>query len=358
MCSILDNFPDIAAAVRSQYRYFVVDEFQDVSPLQFELLNLWLGNRRDICVVGDSAQTIYSFSGATSNYLEDFASYFPEAAAFELRNTYRCAAQITAAANQVLAATKQNNLRLVPVKDEKGTFAIWQTETDHEQAKRVAADIAKKIASGVSARDIAVLFRINAQSEAIETELAHSQVAYNLRGAERFFERREVRAALIALKTVIPSEEAVSEQTRNALSGLGWSPTAPSGRSARETWESLDAIIGLSHEFDSATMADFVRELEQRQTIEHVPSANVVTLATVHAAKGLEWEHVYVIGCSDGLFPLTHANTADELAEERRLFYVAVTRAASSLTLTWAKARNDEVRASRKPSVFLSALGG
>lgn len=82
-----------------------------------------------------------------------------------------------------------------------------------------------------------------------------------------------------------------------------------------------------------------------------------MTLATIHAAKGLEWEHVYVIGCSEGLLPLTHANTADELAEERRLFYVALTRAASSLTLTWASSRNDSVRSNRKPSPFLLELG-
>jgi DNA helicase-2/ATP-dependent DNA helicase PcrA len=357
MLAIMENFPEIAATVRAQYRYFVVDEFQDVSPLQFELLNTWLGNRRDICVVGDAAQTIYSFSGATSEYLENFARYFPNSAEFEITNTYRCAPAIATRANKILQRNSAGSLRLNSVKSDEGKVTIREFATDHEQAQKVANEIAQQIASGVAPRDIAVLFRINAQSEAIETQLANLGIAYNLRGAERFFERREVRAALIALKTLGPMPQSVVEQTMHALRQLGWQEMAPAGRSARETWESLDALVGLSYEFNDKSMTDFIRELELRQTIEHVPSANVVTLATIHAAKGLEWEHVYVIGCSEGLLPLTHANTADELAEERRLFYVALTRAASSLTLTWASSRNDSVRSNRKPSPFLLELG-
>ena len=361
MTAIMANFPEVADQVRRQYRYFTVDEFQDVSPAQFELLSLWLGNRRDLCVVGDPAQTIYSFSGATSNYLTKFSDYFQDASHFELGNSYRSTTPIINVANAVIA--KQASVELKSVRGNGPKVSLEAYSHDEAEAVAVAEEIRSLINSGTAARDIAVLFRVNSQSALIEAELGNRGVAYTLRGAERFFERPEVKNAVLSLRATAAGtiDNKLGAIVRDVLSGSGWRKEMPdAGRAAQETWESLNTLVDLADEFalthTDATVRDFVAHLDERNDQEHAPTANAVTLASIHAAKGLEWDSVFVIGLSDGLLPISRAKTPAAHLEERRLLYVAVTRAKNNLFLSWAKARHSDGKAHRSPSPFLADL--
>ena len=363
MTAMLENIPEVAAAVHRQYRHFTVDEFQDVSPVQFELLSGWLGQRSDVCVVGDPAQTIYSFSGATSKYLTEFTKHFPTAQQFELSTSYRSTPQIIKAANSVLAQDGTSPVRLHAVRSDGPAVSVKSFADDEQEARTVARRISTLIAEGVFARDIAVLYRINSQSEILEAELGGLGIPATLRGAERFFERPEVRTAMLHLRAalVAPVTVGLGSAVRDILSSVGWKSNAPeSGRAAQETWESLNTLVELADDMAASdagvTLPEFVTMLGKRNEQEHVPSANAVTLASIHSAKGLEWEAVFVVGLSEGLLPISHAQTPTEFAEERRLFYVALTRARTHLQLSWAGARRNGTKAHRTESTLLRDL--
>ncbi len=234
------------------------------------------------------------------------------------------------------------------------------------EAEQVAARARAHLADGVPARDIAVLFRINAQSAALEEAFAVAGVPVVLRGTERFFDRPEVREAVTRLRGAARGGAAagsLGEEVRAVLSAVGWTPEPPRTAGAvRERWESLAALATLADEL-AEPMADslpaFVTELDGRAELQHAPVADGVTLASIHSAKGLEWPIVFVVGCSEGLLPLQYAETAVQLEEERRLAYVAVTRAADRLHLSWARARQPGGRAVRSVSPFLAeAMAG
>lgn len=361
--ALLENFPEIAARVRSQYRNFTVDEFQDVSPVQFELLKLWLGNRDDLCVVGDPAQTIYSFSGATSRYLTDFSRHFVRAQEFELTNNYRSSKAIVDVANQVLAKDESNKVLLKTKKIRGENVILNDYPSDSDEASAVASQISNIIESGTEPRDIAILFRINSQSEAFEAALADRGIPVTIRGAERFFERPEVKNALLTLRTGlhVTSEHDLVRSVKDLLGALGWRPSAPEGgRALRDVWESLNTIVELSVDLlekkPNSTLLDFISLLDLRNEMEHAPSANAVTLASIHAAKGLEWKNVFIVGLSQGLLPISHAIKPEEIAEERRLFYVAITRAQSLLKLSWARSRHKDSKGYREASTLLDDL--
>lgn len=361
MTAIMANYPDIADQVRRQYRYFTVDEFQDVSPVQFELLNQWLGNRKDICVVGDPAQTIYSFSGATSAYLRHFENHFANVQRFELTNSYRSVEPIVMAANNVIQ--EQDSVVLRATRGTGVNVELQVLDTDEHEAQYVADEITRLLGTGTKLRDIAILFRTNSQSALFEAELSNRGIAFTLRGTERFFERPEIKSAVLALRTAIalPNNKPLESFVRDICANLGWKPTMPlQGRSAQETWESLNALVDMAQDLQAvkptATVADFVAEIDRRVEIEHAPTANAVTLASIHSAKGLEWDAVFVVGLSEGLLPITHASTPAQISEEQRLLYVAVTRAKNELSLSWAKSRHAESRVERKASRFLASL--
>lgn len=361
MTAILTNYPDIADQVRRQYRHFTVDEFQDVSPAQFELLCQWLGNRTDVCVVGDPAQTIYSFSGATSDYLNNFDKHFPQVQRFELTSSYRSVEPIVAAANTVIR--EQASVTLQATRGKGVQVATAVLATDEAEALYVADEITRLIGSGVALRDIAVLFRTNSQSALLEAELSNRGFAFTLRGTERFFERPEIKNAVLALRTAsnVKNDKSLPGLVRDVCSNLGWKSAMPTqGRSAQETWESLNALVDLADDFSQAkpdaTVTDLVTEIDRRMDIEHAPTANAITLASIHSAKGLEWACVFVVGISEGLLPITHATSPAEIAEEQRLLYVAITRAKDELHLSWARSRHADSRVERKASRFLAAL--
>nr|WP_272905296.1 ATP-dependent DNA helicase UvrD2 [Sediminivirga luteola] len=367
LCGILEQHPDIAAEVRRQYRHFVVDEFQDVSPLQHRLLRNWLGERENLCVVGDASQTIYTFAGADPRYLLGFTTTYPNATEVRLIRDYRSTPQIVELANRILQlGPPEGRLELVSGRAGGPKPVFREFPDDIAEADALAEEIAARIAAGRPARDFAVLYRTNGQSQVIEEALSARGVPFVVQGGERFFSREEVRAALTTLRAAartIPAGDSLSAQVKDLLSSHGWTSTPPErGGAVRSRWESLQAIVALAEQLETAagelpaSLASLVTELEDRAEHQNAPTVAGVTLASLHAAKGLEWPSVYLIGLSEGLLPITYAKTDETIAEERRLFYVGVTRAETSLQLSWALARAPGARARRSPSRFITQL--
>jgi len=360
---LLGERPDILDEVRAAYRWFTVDEFQDVSPLQHRLLDLWLGDRHDVCVVGDAAQTIYSFAGATDRFLRDFPRRFAGATEVRLVRDYRSTEPIVAWANVLLADAGTDEGRLVSQCGPGPEPEVRDFDDEVAEAQAVAGHIAGLIADGIPPEGIAILVRINALMPAFEESLSALGIPLVLRGGERFFERREVREAVTRLRGAARSGEAagasLGEQVASVLSAMGWSAEAPRTTGAvRERWESLASIVDLAqvHGEAGGDLASLIAELDRRAAAQHAPVARGVTLATIHAAKGLEWDAVVVAGCAEGSIPHAQSSSPEALAEERRLFYVAVTRARSRLLVTWSRSRQPGGRATRQRSRFLDTL--
>jgi DNA helicase II / ATP-dependent DNA helicase PcrA len=381
--AMLTEHPAAAAAVRERYAYFVVDEYQDVNPLQKMLLNAWTGDRDDLCVVGDPRQTIYSFTGASPAYLTGFAAEFPDATVIRLVRNYRSTPQVVALANRLggtprRGAPRRGHGALGPGPGPTGAGGdvlaaqrpagaeaeFTEYDDDEEEAATVARRAAALIRSGTAPREIAVLVRTNAQTPAFEQALGEVGVPFAVKGAERFFERAEVRQAVgllrAAARSATPGEKPADE-VRAVLSGIGLSPQAPSGQGrARERWESLEALAQLADGFfaasPGASLGDLAAELATRSAIGHVPTMDGVTLASLHAAKGQEWDVVFLAGLTDGMLPIVYAQTDDAIEEERRLLYVGVTRARDLVGLSWALARSAGGRRTRKPSRFVEEI--
>ncbi len=355
----------VAAEVRRQYRWFVVDEFQDVSPIQAALLDLWLGGRDDLCVVGDPAQTIYSFAGASASYLREFPRRHPGTTSLELVRNYRSTPQVVAAANQLLAGTGSAGVSLRAQQDPGPEVGYTEHSDEVSEAEAVAAQVLTLREAGTPMREVAVLFRINAQSEAFEEALAARGVPYVVRGAARFFERPEVRQAVTLLRGNArgggASGDGLVADVRAVLAGMGWTEKAPTGRGkVRDRWESMQALVSQAEEFGSgreqAGLGEFVDELDRRAAEQHAPVAEGVTLATLHAAKGLEWDAVFLVGMHEGMMPIVYAEGPAAVEEERRLLYVGMTRARRRLAVSWSLARTPGGRAGRRPSRFLTGL--
>jgi ATP-dependent DNA helicase UvrD/PcrA len=373
---LLDN-QAAADQVRDLFRHFVVDEYQDVNPLQKLLLDAWLGNRDDLCVVGDPHQVIYSFTGATPAYLTGFTAEFPGATVVRLVRDYRSTPQVVAVANQL----SKSAAPLVAQRPPGPRPVLTEYPDDTAEAAGLAVQVQALRAAGVPAGQIAVLVRVNADTERFELALAEAGLPYVVRGAERFYERPVVRQALVLLRgatrgadTATGPPDPLPESVRHVLTGLGLTAAPPPGGAGRtgppgrkssgglggivppgqqsgvpggsppgEDTASLAAIAQLADDMyaarPEATLADFSAELTQRAELGHAPAVDGVTLASMHAAKGLEWDAVLLPGLVEGLMPIMHARTADAIEEERRLLYVAVTRAREHLYLSWSSAR-------------------
>ena len=375
---ILQEDPKVAATVREQYRHFVVDEYQDVSPLQQRLLELWLGGRDELCVVGDASQTIYSFTGASPKHLLGFKAQYPEATVVKLIRDYRSTPQVVRLANELLAGRRSGGpvadaawatpLQLVAQRPPGPVPQFTECSDDEAEAATVAVKVRELLDAGTPASQVAVLFRTNGQSEAYEQALASAGIGYQLRGGERFFARKEVRDAILQLRAATravaetASPEPLGQLVRDIVASLGYTDAAPhSGGALRERWESLAALVALADELVISrgaqfTLADFVNELQERSLAQHAPTVQGVTLASLHAAKGLEWDAVFLVGLSEGLMPISFADSPESVDEERRLLYVGITRAREHLFLSWSTARTPGGRANRKPSRFLDGL--
>lgn len=370
MCWGIEEHSDVAEQIRAQYRHFVVDEYQDVNPLQQRLLEAWLGGRDDLTVVGDAAQTIYSFTGATSSYLVDFPRQHRGAVVVRLVRDYRSTPQVVGLANAIIGQSRgvgsRLRLDLVGQRPAGPEPDVRVFPDEVAEATAVARRCAELIAAGTPASEIAVLFRANAQSEAYEEALAEARVPYVIRGGERFFERAEIRQARAALRSAAhgtPAEDLVATVSE-VLRGLGWEPERPpAGGATRERWEALAALLRLAAEFragpneQDSGLEGFVAELDRRADAQHVPTVAGVTLASLHSAKGLEWDAVFLVGLAEGTLPTSYARSFEALEEERRLLYVGITRARQWLWLSYGEARSPGGRA-RRPCRFLPQLGG
>ena len=287
---------------RKSIGWLTVDEYQDVSPLQHRLMRLWLGDNRNVCVVGDPAQTIYSFAGASSYDLLAFADEFkPLSADIRLGTDYRSTPQVVNYANRVLAASpmRRDYLRLSSARGNGARVSRKVYETDALEAQGVAMRIAKLVADGANPSDCAILTRINAQQAACCSAL------------------RAVR--------------------------LGYRVRRDSGWAASSSVADLEAAGQLA-------LAETMREHDDETTRR----LGKVTVSTIHAAKGLEFKHVFVIGCSEGLLPYGYAQDDDALEEERRLMYVAITRAEDTLHMSYARSKDGMGERQRSLSRFLS----
>jgi DNA helicase-2/ATP-dependent DNA helicase PcrA len=363
MAGAIDEYADVAEEIRSRYRHFVVDEYQDVSPLQQKLLDAWLGNRNDLCVVGDANQTIYSFAGATPQHLLGFKRRFPDAVVVKLVRDYRSTPQVVELANHLVGGGP-GRVKLLGQRPDGPAPTFSEYDDEPAEAASVAARCRELVAAGTPAAEIAVLFRVNAQSEVYEAALSAVGVPYVLRGGERFFDRPEIREARLLLRGAARSgdaDEALAESVRVVLASVGWhAESPPPGGSAREKWESLAALVSLADDLTAvrpdAGLTELVAELDARADAQHAPTVQGVTLASLHSAKGLEWDAVFLVGLTDTTIPIQHATTEAQIAEERRLLYVGITRAREQLALSWALARSPGQRRGRRPSRFLDGL--
>ena len=340
--------------VRQQYRFFTVDEYQDVSPLQHALLDEWLGERHDICVVGDPNQTIYSFTGATSDFLKGFSTRFEDATEIQLSRNYRSTKEVVNFANQLAdggldALESQLGLGAAP------TIASYAN--DFAEAEATAQAVKRQLELGVPAHDVAILYRVNGQSEAFENALSKLHIEYSVRGGERFFNRTEIQQAMqgVRAEAVLSTDKSLRHSVTDICRSLGWQSKEPIEAGAtRDRWFALNAFLGILDEMpEDATLVDFARELDERKRSQHEPLQSSVTLSTIHAVKGLEWPVVFVAGLSEGYLPISYAKSDFEIAEEQRLLYVAVTRAGKELHLSWAK-RDELYARDRSPSRFLA----
>ena len=366
---ILQENAVIAEEVHRQYRRFVDDEFQDVSPLQNFLLNQWLGGRQELCVVGDPSQTIYSFSGASSRYLLEFAKKYPKAKRIELIRDYRSSPQIVKLANQLLSQPVHDDdypaLELKSQRPAGPPPVIAAYGDDEAEAQQVVQQIKRLIAAGVNPGEIAILYRTNAQSAVFEAELAAQQLSYQVRGSENFFAKPQVREAIAVLRVEALSgitELPLEHQVPKTLEDLGFDIAKPprAAGAQREKWEYLKTLCEMAEQFASTApnlkLKDFVTELAHREQTNQVPATGGVTLASLHAAKGLEWDAVFLTGISDGLLPISWAVHPEAYSEERRLLYVGITRAREHLAISWAKSRHPGGAQNRKISPFLLKL--
>ena len=335
---MLKSEPRALAHVHQQYRFFTVDEYQDISKLQQELLDTWLGDRSDLCVVGDPNQTIYSFSGANASFLENFDSRYPGANVIELTKNYRSTPEIIGVANRVRGNQKFEPLEAIRPRGIEPQVLEFQDR--EKECDFVANKIKDLLSSGMKASQIAVLYRINAQSEHIENALSRAGVEYQVRGGQRYFSRPEIMSAvrMVRAEAANPTGKALYETVSAIARSLGWQSIAPnvSGR-ALEEWEALSSLVQIADELgEEATIQTFANELEERQRSQHEPTRESITLSTIHAAKGLEYKAVFIIGAVEGYMPINYAKTELQISEEQRLFYVGVTRAKDLLFITWA----------------------
>jgi len=346
--AMLEEEREVRERVQDQYRYFTVDEYQDISPLQQRLINAWLGNRQEICVVGDPAQTIYSFAGATSSFLTTFTSRFPDAEVIRLTSGYRSTPEITFAANSLLrSATMGQELNAQNDHGDKPAVLAYNDESS--EIAGIVDDMTTLLKSGVPPQEIAVLARTNAQLNSLERAMNGAKLPYQVRSTERFFDRPDVKEFLKGVRTasVIPTE------------GINWLDELRTLAQPFLTGQSIDGIAGLLHlareldedtNFTPKTLRSYLREVEDRVQQNNPPTMPVITLATLHAAKGLEWERVFLMGANVGLLPLeSNGFTLDArmIEEERRLFYVGMTRAKRELRISYRG----------KPSPFLAQAG-
>ena len=355
---MLETEQRVVDRVRAQYGVFLVDEYQDVSPLQHKLLEVWLGSREDLVVVGDASQTIYSFAGASSSYLLEFPERYPQGTVVKLERNYRSGEHIVRAANHIMLG-RPGALTLEAQGGSPEPIHRHVARTDEAEARYVATTIKGLIEQGIAPDGIAVLLRFGAQSLAIESALRAEGIGVRIHGATPFFDEAHVKRALMEIRgaAVAGVQGTLVQVVEDILFGLGLQGDAPDHQGAeRNRHDDLAALRALAQSMPSgSTVTEFSDLLADRSGAGDAPAVGAVTITTVHSAKGREWPVVFVVGLSEGMFPISYATTDDAIEEERRLFYVAVTRAQQLLHLSMAE-RGRAEQSPRVPSRFLQSL--
>ncbi|HUQ43582.1 MAG TPA: UvrD-helicase domain-containing protein [Candidatus Limnocylindria bacterium] len=382
---LLETDDAAAALVRSRKTWFSVDEYQDTSPIGERLLELWLGESRDLAVVGDPDQTIYTFTGATPALLLEFGSRHPGAKVVPLAENHRSSPQVLALANRLVSGGPRGEL--VPTQPAGPAPTIRRFTDDEEERQAIVAGIRALAGQGIELAEVAILVRVNAQLPELEQALTRAGIAFRVRG-QRFFERREVKdarrllsglagggarggggpgdadeAGTLAPGSIGPALIGTVRKLFEQRLGLGASGDDGGGDETREREASLQLLLRIVADVVGArtgvSIADVLAELDRRESEEASGSADGVNLLTYHRAKGLEWDAVFLPALEEGLLPIRQAKEDAAIDEERRLLYVGITRARRHLALSWAARRTATAGGKegvRKPSRFLDLL--
>ncbi len=350
---------EVAEAVRERWRHVTVDEYQDTDPAQQRFLDAIVGEGRDLCVVGDPRQAIYSWKGADPSYLTGFARRYPDALVFDLSRNYRSTPQILGWANRL--AGERGTKPLAATRPGGPNPKVTQLDSETGEASWVAGAARRAIAAGTPVSEIAVLYRFNATQARLEAAFARVGIPTVVAEDLTFFDRPEIRSVLTTFGQVAraqPDQDGMELLgTVLARAGFDRDRPPPGLGAARSRWESQSALLDLLEatvEEEAVDAVTLLAQVNKLATSSLGPRDQGVTLATLHKAKGLEWDVVFVVGVTDGALPSSFADTPEQLAEEERLLHVGVTRARRELHLTWS-ATSSRGWANR-PSPFLDLL--
>ncbi|MFN2615807.1 MAG: ATP-dependent helicase [Thermoleophilaceae bacterium] len=418
--NLLELFPEVRDRYRGSFRHVLVAEYQDTNRAQYRWLQLLSEEHRNLCVVGDDDQSIYAFRGADVRNILDFEDDFPDAQVVKLEQNYRSTQTILSAANAVIGHNRARKPKeLWSELGEGDPVHVRELDDEHAEARFVVSEIDRLVDEGASRDEVAVFYRMNAQSRVLEDMLVRYGVGYQVIGGTRFYERAEVKDAMAYLTLLVNPQDTVAFQRvvnsprrgigqtsqgrvvgyantvgdsvwevasrPEDIPGLGAAAVkavgrfmsvmerlreraqagAPVGDLLHETLaevgylealeaertieaqgrlENLEELVGVAREYDATADEGSVEEFLQQLSLFSEQDAlrdeeGIVTLMTLHNAKGLEFPIVFIIGCEDGVFPHSRAIEAGDLEEERRLCYVGVTRAKRELYLTHARRR-------------------
>jgi DNA helicase II / ATP-dependent DNA helicase PcrA len=317
-----------------RYAAFTVDEYQDVNLLQETLLREWLGDGDNICVVGDDYQSIYGFTGATPQYLLEMPKRFARTQVIRLEDNYRSTPQILEVANRLVPKLggAEKVLRAV---NEDGDEPMIRLCSRQEAESRVIVDRIRGLHdSGVPFEEMALLYRVNFRSEDHEEVLAGAGIPYQVKDGA-FLTRPTARQMLSTLRR--SSAQSVAAEVRRLADRAGYVEDIPDGAGEQEITRQNDLarFVRLAEEFDDGarSCSDFVQDIEARFGTEG--DGRGVQLMTLHRAKGLEFDAVFLPRVEEGELPFKRSKSDEAIAEERRLFYVGITRARKHLTITW-----------------------
>lgn len=350
------DVPEVRERVQSRWRVLFVDEYQDVDPAQQSLIDAWLGDRDSLTVVADPNQAIFGFKGADPSLLETFTQRYPRAVTVKLNANYRSTPQIVRWVNQARVVGNEPLIGQAPAGPEP---RIERAYDEKSEAALLVRQVQSWQRSGIDLSQIAVLYRFNATAARVEAALSAAGVPYHTLGAGRFFERPEVRATLEHLSILASENPALDAASGmlHAAERCGYDPVqAPDGAGAvRQRYESLHALVTLAaQQLREIDVVELVDEMARRVRESHEPNQGGVAVGTIHSAKGLEWDAVWLVGLVEGQLPSAYAKTDAALQEEQHAFYVAISRPRTHLVVSCAGKRANNW--TQKPSRFLELV--
>jgi ATP-dependent DNA helicase UvrD/PcrA len=350
---MLNENERVLALVRSRYRAFTVDEYQDVNLLQQGLLDAWVGERPDVCVVGDDYQSIFGFTGATPRYLLSFADRYPGCRVVRLEKNYRSSPEVLAAANRFAPSLRGSSKSLVATRRSGPAPTVRGFPTGEAEVAGIVSEIQRLNATeSIPFEQMAILNRINGRSEDFEEALSKARIPFQVRDGS-FLRRPAARAVLARLRH--EKEGEVPATVARIVASAGYDPSMEEIAGEEATRQAdLGRLLRLAEEFGGTSIEAFARDLRSRFAEED--QGRGVVLLTYHRAKGLEFDSVFLPRLEDKELPFALSKSEEDIAEERRLLYVGITRARRHLHLSWAAAREGERRSRPRPSPFLKEL--